>query len=397
MHNTLNDTTVIDLLGQLIQIHSPYFHEHEIMNYVYQWLKGHNIDCELVPYEESLITGFKGLNIVGRIKGRGYGPNILLNGHLDTVNICEGWLTDPLTPVLKEGLLYGLGALDMKSGVVAQLLVLKELNQNKAFLKGDVIFSFVSDEEGPYGLGTNFFIDSEYGKDADVALVAEPSSGFTKKSFPCLCLGARGGYNYTVEFFGKSAHAANPEQGINAAIDAAKVMACLEDLPLIHDEQLGSGSLCIVDVKGGHDVCSVPDKASFTVFRHIVRGETKETIIREVEAAVAKARIKSKYNIVFRKAPSDAYDGFQPYVVDEKHPFTDLFCTIIENTTNSKPNIAYFSSIGDFNFIASRMKIPTYVFGPSGDNYHTHNENVQINTVTQTAHLMYQFIKEANR
>ena len=396
MHKYINENEVVELLSNLIKIHSPYFHEEKIMDYVLKWLEENGIECSLHKYEEKAITGFSGLNIVGRIKGKTKGPKVLLNGHLDTVNICEGWLTKPLEPKIIDEKLFGLGALDMKSGVAALLLVLKEINEIKDNLKGEIIFSFVSDEEGPYGLGTNNIIDDKMINDADVAIVTEPSSGFTKKSFPCVCLGARGGYNYTVNFYGKSAHAANPEEGINAVSDASRVALNLEKTELMEDEKLGKGSICIVDFKGGHDVCSVPDTASFTVFRHIVRGESKDTIIKEVEEAIKKSNIKSEYEINIRKAPSEEYEGFQPYTVDEDNKYTKKFLESVKTVTGKNAEISYFSSIGDFNFIASRLGIPTFVFGPDGKNYHTHDEHVIIPTVVKTAEVIYNFIRENN-
>lgn len=385
------------LLRDLIAIHSPYFHEAEALEFVHKWLEKNGVENELMHYEESEITGFKGVNVHGRIKGGGGGPNILLNGHMDTVNICEGWRTNPLEAVIRDGMMYGLGSLDMKSGVTALLLALLELNRNREQLKGDILFAFVSDEEGPFGLGTNMLIDTGKLDDADLSIVTEPSAAFTKNPFPCLCLGARGGYNYTVNFFGKSAHAANPDEGVNAASDAAKVMTMLEKMSPAYEPLLGRGSICIVDVKGGHDVCSVPDKASFTVFRHIVRGETKETVIEEVETAIRMANIKSDYEVVVRKAPSEAYEGFMPYTVDLDNLYTMSFMESVQEVTGKEPSIGYFSSIGDFNFIASRLGVPTFVFGPDGANYHTANEHVKLETVSQTTEILLNYIYRLNQ
>lgn len=388
----INRENIVGLLNDLIGIYSPYFEENNIMEYVYKWMKERNIDTRYHHYEDELVTKFKGKNVIGELKGNNNGPNILLNGHLDTVKICEGWNTNPLKPFETEDKIYGVGALDMKSGIAAIMVALEAFSKNVTDFNGKIMYSFVSDEEGPYGLGTNYLIHDGLLDGFDVSIVAEPSAGFTGNRFPCLCLGARGGYSYTVEFTGKSAHAANPEKGICAIEDASKVILELKKTKMKEDPHLGRGDTCVIGMQGGGAACSVADKASFTVFRHIVTGENKDTIVKEVEEAVNRANISSKYEIIFRKAPTPNSDGFLPYTVDVNNKYSKEFIKSIKNITNYEPEIAYFSSIGDFNYIGSRLKIPTFVFGAGGSNYHAANENVNINDVVQTSKIIYDFL-----
>ena len=60
--------------------------------------------------------------------------------------------------------------------------------------------------------------------------------------------------------------------------------------------------------------------------------------------------------------------------------------------TDSNPHIAYFSSVGDFNYLGSRVKVPTFVFGPNGENYHSADEYVELNTVVETAEVIYDYL-----
>ncbi|MBF8982760.1 M20/M25/M40 family metallo-hydrolase [Lutibacter sp. B2] len=388
----INRDRIIELLTKMVEIPSPYFHEEEIMNFTYSWLKERDLNSEFHRYEENKITNFKGINIVGRLKGKEKGPCVLLNGHLDTVNICEGWKEEPLKGTIEGNKLYGLGALDMKSGCAALLLAIEAFKNTVENFKGEIIYSFVSDEEGPYGLGTNAIIEDGLVDHVDVAIVTEPSSGFCGIDFPCICLGARGGYNYTVEFKGKAAHAANPEMGNSAVVDCAKVMLELKKSQMIEDPKLGKGSICIIESGGGGQACSVADKAFFTVFRHVVRGEDKAYLEKELYEAVKRANIKSEVKMKFRDGPSDESQGFEPYIVDEENLYTDKMVNSIQKTCNQKPKIAYFSSIGDFNYLGSRLKVPTFLFGPYGKNYHTANEYVEIDTVIKTGNVIYEFL-----
>ncbi len=211
----INNERVISLLSDLVKIHSPYFHEEEIMEYVYNWLRERELPAEYHEFYEGRVTNFRGKNVIGRLTGVDEGPTVVLNGHLDTVNICEGWTRDPLGAEIEDGKMYGLGTLDMKGGDVAIMLAVEAFKNTVDEFNGEILYTFVSDEEGPYGLGTDALLLDGITDNADVAIVPEPSSGFAAIDFPCLCLGARGGWKYTVRLTGKSAHGANPEKGIN--------------------------------------------------------------------------------------------------------------------------------------------------------------------------------------
>ncbi|MFW5986514.1 MAG: M20 family peptidase, partial [Halanaerobiales bacterium] len=93
----------------MVGIYSPYFREEEIMNFVYNWLQDKGLSVQYHRYQEKKITGFEGVNVVGSIKGREGGKTVLLNGHLDTVEICEGWERDPLAGEIVDNRLYGVG------------------------------------------------------------------------------------------------------------------------------------------------------------------------------------------------------------------------------------------------------------------------------------------------
>jgi len=394
METRFDPKNVIELLSELVSIYSPYFREEEIMKYIFNWFKSRSIPAELHSYSDHKILKYDGTNVVGRLKGNRPGPVILLNGHADTVEKTLDWSTDPLKAHSRNGRLYGLGALDMKAGVAAIMAAIEAFHNNHKEFAGEVIYTIVSDEEGPYGLGTDAVILDGLADDADCAIVTEPSSGFTGEGFPVLCLGARGGYNYTVYLKGKASHAANPEKGINAISEASKLIVELEKSELIEDDKLGKGDIAVISIEGGGAACSVAELASFTVFRHVVRGETKEYLIKEVHEAAERAGIRAEIKVVFRDSPHSLNDGFMPYVIDENDHYATILQNSIEEVTGRKAAIDYFSSIGDFNYLGTRLKIPTFVFGPSGDNFHSSDEYVEIDSVVKTSEVIYNFLEK---
>jgi len=388
----INYERVVDLLSNLVKIYSPFFREDEVMEFVYNWFRTRDLPAEIHNFHEDKITDFKGKNVIGSLKGKDEGPKVLLNGHLDTVEICEGWTRDPLSAEIENRRMYGVGALDMKAGSASIMLAVEAFRNTVEHFNGEILYTLVSDEEGPYGLGTDALILDGYADDADVALVPEPSSGFAGREFPCLCLGARGGWKYKVDVKGKSAHGAYPEDGINAISEASKIVLELEKAEGKDHPKLGKGALCVIDFKGGGAPLSVPDKASFSVFRHVTIGEDRNYLRKEIEDAIKRANIKGKASIKFRDAPHSDNAGFQPYVVSESNPYTKTIRESINNVVGKEASIEYFASVGDFNYLGSRSKLPTYVFGPNGKNYHSADEYVELDTVVKTAEVIYDFL-----
>jgi len=384
---------VSELLGQLVGIPSPYFKEEAIMNFAKEWLEKHGVPGEFHKFHESKIYDYAGINVVGSLQGTGKGPHILLNGHLDTVKLCEGWTRDPYAASVEGDRMYGLGTCDMKSGCVAIMLALEAFLEDHQDFRGRIDYSLVCDEEGPFGLGTDaLIVDGIMSPEADVAVITEPSSAFADVPFPSVCLGARGGWNYKITVEGKSAHGAQPELGINAITEAAKILLELEKTQLPSHEKLGSGSLCCIDFQGGGAALSVPDEAQFSIFRHVVVGVSKETLRHEAEEAIKRANIRGKATISFRDAPHPDCDGFPAYVVPEDNPYVQVMEKALEDVTGKKPVQSYFASVGDFCYTGGRLGIPTLVVGAKGGNYHGADEYVELPTVLQSTQALYRFL-----
>ncbi len=391
----------IRLLRQLVQIESPYFHEDDVMAFVNNWLNERGVPAEIHTFYEGKETMFCGKNVVGIMDSGKPGPCIYLAGHLDTVSLCNGWTRPPFEGVVEGDYMYGVGTLDMKAGCAAIMLTLEAFAKEyfaPGKFKGKLIYHLVSDEEGPYGLGTVFIINDQIhniAEEADFAIISEPSSGFTGVPHPCVCLGAKGGYNYTLKVCGKSAHAATPHLGINALSDAAAIVSELEKMPLAQDEKLGQSTPCVIRMNGGGAACSVPDYAEVEIFHHTVRGETIAAIRERVDKAIEKAKVRSKVEVVFRQSPAEGFDGgFDAYCIDDDAPILNVLKETIRKTCRTQTNIAYFQSIGDFNHIGGKLQIPTVLFGPDGDNFHSCDERVCLSSAVEVAVCISEFVSD---
>lgn len=114
-------------------------------------------------------------NLYAKIPGQNSsGANsILLFGHIDVVDVGEGWDSDPFKCVVKDGKIYGRGTADMKGGIAAMLMALKIIKDLDLEIDGDILFGSVVDEEAG-GMGTLDFAVKEY--KADAGILAEPTS-----------------------------------------------------------------------------------------------------------------------------------------------------------------------------------------------------------------------------
>ena len=103
---------VIELVELLISTPSQIGQTAEIESIVASYLEkipGAEIEMQLVPNH--------GNNVIARCIHDSTNPTIFINGHLDTVEICQGWTKEPFEPVIDGDKLYGLGGADMLSGI----------------------------------------------------------------------------------------------------------------------------------------------------------------------------------------------------------------------------------------------------------------------------------------
>jgi acetylornithine deacetylase/succinyl-diaminopimelate desuccinylase-like protein len=146
------DEEVTDVLGDLIRINTtnPPGNETEAAKYLANSMGKEAFKCEIL--ESSPGRG----SVIARLKGSGEKPSLLLLSHLDVVAANpKEWSVDPFAGIVKDGFVWGRGALDMKSMTAMEVMVMKLLKRNNVRLKGDVILAATADEEkgGEAGAG----------------------------------------------------------------------------------------------------------------------------------------------------------------------------------------------------------------------------------------------------
>jgi len=386
----IDEEETIDLLQSLVRIESPYFHESEIAAFVHEWLAERDLDPEYHAVAEPEITGYEGRNVLARLEGSDPdAPTLMLNGHMDTVEIVDEWDEDPLSGRIEDGRLYGQGAADMKAGLAAAMVAFAAVADSDVDLAGDLLLAAVVDEEGPYGLGTDQLIRDGIAGECDMAVVTEPGPILDDEGGenPALYLGARGRFLYDIEVRGTAAHASMPENGRNAVIAGGRIADALSEMAVGTDPLLGEGSVCPLEIDGGSETLSVPESCRLLVDRHVVRGETRESVLAEAETVVDDLDLDATVSVGLRESPHPEA-RYGPYVIDEDAPLVESLSDATRAVTGVSPSTGYFRSVGDFNYLGHRAEIPTVILGPDGGNIHGAGEWVDLDETVEVARIL---------
>lgn len=122
-----------------------------------QWF-GKIFESEGIPFEIAESAPGRG-NIVARLKGTGSAPALILLNHMDVVPVSRSyWSVDPFSGLVRDGYIWGRGALDMKSLGIEQLLTFLELHRLHVPLSRDVIFIGTADEEAGGNMGAGWVV-----------------------------------------------------------------------------------------------------------------------------------------------------------------------------------------------------------------------------------------------
>jgi succinyl-diaminopimelate desuccinylase len=163
-------------------------------------------------------------NVMARIEGRGPGPCVHFNGHIDVVEPGKGWTVEPFGGAVKDGRIYGRGTCDMKGGLAAAIVAVEALLDEGVPFPGAIEISGTVDEEtGGFG-GVAWL--AERGRFSrprvDHVIIPEPLN------VDRVCLGHRGVWWAEVEMRGRVAHGSMPFLGVSAIRGMAAFLAAVE-------------------------------------------------------------------------------------------------------------------------------------------------------------------------
>ena len=218
-------------------------------------------------------------NVVGVLEGRAKGRTLMFCGHTDTVGVAG--MTDPFTPIERDGRLYGRGAQDMKGGVAAMMTAAAAIAREGGLPAGRLIVAAVVDEEHS-SIGADALVKNWK---ADAAIVTEPTD-------LAIAVGHKGFAWVEVEVQGTAAHGSRPADGQDAILRLGRVLSRLEALDQLLQSRpphplVGTGSLHASFIQGGRELSSYPDRATLQMERRILPTEPESMAIEEVREILA--------------------------------------------------------------------------------------------------------------
>lgn len=339
-------------------------------------------------------------NVIAHIKGNTPGKKILFDGHIDTVPVPDEtkWTKKPFEGHLIDGKIYGRGASDMKGQLSAMLSAAAYFAEDvKKEFSGDIYVAGVVDEEIFEGVASRKI--SEAVK-PDYVVIGEASELNLK-------IGQRGRAEIVIETFGKPAHSANPEKGINAVYKMAKIIEKIQTIKTPEHAVLGKGILVLTDIKSSPypGASVVPDYCRATFDRRLLVGETKESVLAPIQAFIDELAAEDpelKAKVSYAKATEKCYTGnsisgerfFPGWLYDESDEFIQAAYRGLKNA-GLKPEITQYSFCTNGSHYAGEKGIKTIGFGPSRENLaHTIDEYIEQEQLFSGAEGYYGILKE---
>jgi acetylornithine deacetylase/succinyl-diaminopimelate desuccinylase-like protein len=255
---------------------------------------GFSVERHVVPDAAVRANGMVScMNLVVRVRfGSGTGPVIALNAHGDVVPPGAGWTVDPYAAEVRDGHLIGRGAAVSKSDFATYtfaLLALRDAAARGAAFDGVVELHFTYDEEVGGAIGPQWLLQQKIVA-PDLVISAGFSYAITTAHNGCLHL--------EVEVAGKSGHAAQPDQGVDALEAATGILSDLYALRKTYAATrskvpgIVSPTLVVGLIEGGINTNVVPDHVAFRIDRRIIPDESpveaEATLTRQLHDFAAK-------------------------------------------------------------------------------------------------------------
>ncbi len=296
----------------------------------------------------------------------GENPAIGFLGHTDTVDITDGWTTDPHELTEKDGVLYGLGACDMKGGIAAFLSAISETDLSK-LQKGLAVYC-TYDEEIMFG-GVKDLVDAGT-KFPPHVIVAEPTDLIPM-------IGSKGLIEYIFTFKGVTTHSSTPIDGKSSNKNAVKFLNRMMDF----EQELRKTpspffrvpypTMNIGIIEGGTSINKVPDKTTVYLDFRICDSEREYPLIR--------------------KAVDDAIEGLDGTyeIINDIASFRNNseLVHVYEEKTGKKGQPFFGITEASF-FEGDRV-----ILGPGPMTAHEANEHITVESLDKTAEIYSDMIQ----
>ena len=298
-------------------------------------------------------------------------PVFVFAGHTDVVPTgpVDQWHSDPFSPTLRDGVLVGRGASDMKSSIAAFVVAAEEFVRAQPNHSGSIAMLLTSDEEGPATHGTTLVVEAlrARGESIDYCIVGEPTSvarlGDTIKN------GRRGSLSGRLTVRGLQGHVAYPQLARNPVHLLAPALA---ELAVVEwdrgDEFFPPTTFQVSNIHAGTGVGNVIPGSCIVDFNfRFAPASTAASLQQRVEGVLTRHRIDFTIDWTLGAAP----------FLTPRGTLSQAISAAIEQVTGAPPELSTTGGTSDGRFIATLC--PQVIeFGPPNATIHQINEQIAV-------------------
>ncbi|CUH86648.1 Succinyl-diaminopimelate desuccinylase [Phaeobacter sp. CECT 5382] len=328
-------------------------------------------------------------NLFARWGDKGHARSFGFNGHTDVVPLGDevAWTMPPFGAEVKDGIMYGRGATDMKSGVAAFAAAAIDF-VTETPPDGAVILTITGDEEGDAVDGTTALLDymDQSGEKMDVCLVGEPTCPNTMGEM--IKIGRRGSMTAWFTVTGKQGHSAYPHRANNPL----NAMARLMDRLASHELDQGTAhfdasTLAVVTIDTGNPATNViPAQSRATVNIRFNDSHTGASLSGWLQAEVDK--VVEEFSVGIEMKIKISGESF----ITPPGALSDLVSTAVEAETGLKPELSTTGGTSDARFVKNHC--PVVEFGLVGKTMHQVDENVPVAQIHQLKSIYVRILKD---
>jgi succinyl-diaminopimelate desuccinylase len=298
-------------------------------------------------------------------------PALVFAGHTDVVppGPRDQWIDDPFAPTIRDGVLYGRGASDMKSSIAAFVVAAEEFVAAFPGHRGSIALLLTSDEEGPATDGTVAVVEAlaARGEALDLCIIGEPTS--VNALGDCLKNGRRGSLSGQLTARGVQGHVAYPHLARNPVHDLAPALAELAATTWDNgNEYFPPTTFQISNIHAGTGATNViPGTCAVDFNLRFGPASPAQSLIERIEAILNRHPLDCSVDWLI---------GAQPFLT-ERGTLSDALCRAVREVTGVEAQLSTTGGTSDGRFLATVC--PQVIeFGPTNATIHKINECIPV-------------------
>lgn len=328
-------------------------------------------------------------NLFARWGNKGNTRSFGFNGHTDVVPIGDAadWSMPPFGAEIKDGIMYGRGTTDMKSGVAAFAAAAVDFVRDTP-PDGSIVIAITGDEEGDAIDGTTALLEhmEKNGERMDVCLVGEPTCPDVMGQM--IKIGRRGSMTAWIKVVGTQGHSAYPHRANNPLPAMVRLMDRLASHELdAGTEHFDPSTLAVVTVDTGNVATNViPATCSGTVNIRFNDSHSGESLTQWLEGEVAK--IRSEFGVEVAMKIKVSGESF----ITPPGALSALVANAVGAETGVTPELSTTGGTSDARFVKAHC--PVVEFGLVGQSMHQVDEHVKVEHIHQLKAIYSRILKD---